>query len=736
MSDELDDGIEMRLDQALLEFMRRFDAGNPDDRESFLGEHPELAPQLRVLLEAADWIESMAGPTLNEVAQSTHSANSQQDKGEYASSAPSFYSMSPDDSTLPPSRGSSEDASSLTLSNASNAGALLPCRFGEYMLECIIGRGGMGVVYLAYQVQLHRRVAIKMIRSGCLASQDEVERFYAEARSAASLDHPNIVTVYQCGECDSHHFFSMDYVPGTDLAKILANGRLPPREAARYVRDIAQAVDYAHQQGVVHRDLKPANVLIDESDQVVLTDFGLAKRIGAEQGLTATGAALGTPSYMSPEQASGRSEDQSASTDVYATGAILFALLTGKPPFHGDSVVQTIMQVIHRPAPTVRQFDASIDPDLDTIVAKCLEKSPARRYASSADLAEDLDRFLNGMPIHARPPSIVRRAKHWTANIPIVAALMGIKNVEPSRSQRMAQNIFLVSIFGIALTFFWGRYLIEYYGDVTLPSRIAIASGYKGGMYHEFAEHFATCLQQQTGLTPEVRETSGSFDNLRLLLQSQSQIGLMQESANRSEQIAVIAPLFYEAVHVLVKENSGIERIEQLVGKRVNMGLRESGTRQAALRLLKHFEVDETNMQEIDGDWTKPTTQEQVDALIVVIKVGQARMMELLQSGKFRLLSIDSSATMKIALEAPMFHQYDIEQSLYPNLANGTTRTLAVRALLVTKRNAPSRLVESCLQALYSQPEMARQLIPKRIAANWHELPYHNAAKRYYALGE
>ncbi|MBM3966182.1 MAG: serine/threonine protein kinase, partial [Planctomycetes bacterium] len=233
-----------------------------------------------------------------------------------------------------------------------NTHASLPCRFGEYLLERVLGRGGMGVVYLANQVQLHRRVAIKMIRSGALASDEEVARFYSEARSVAKLDHPNIVTVYHCGESDGHHFFSMDYIPGTDLAKIVSSGPIDPKRAVRYVRDVARAIDYAHEHQVVHRDLKPANVLLDEEDEVYLTDFGLAKQMGRDEGLTATGATLGTPSYMSPEQAAGKSEDQSVATDVYAMGAILFALLTGKPPFQAASVLQTMMQVMHKPAPS------------------------------------------------------------------------------------------------------------------------------------------------------------------------------------------------------------------------------------------------------------------------------------------------------------------------------------------------------------------------------------------------
>ncbi len=182
---------------------------------------------------------------------------------------------------------------------------------------------------------------------------------------------------------------------------------MPVRDAVKYALDVTRAIEYAHSRGVMHRDLKPANVLITEQGKVVLTDFGLAKRIGSDDGLTATGAALGTPSYMSPEQASGNQDEQSPLTDVYAIGAILYALLVGKPPFQADSVMQTLMQVLHKPAPSVRSCRADVHPDLDTIVTKCLEKTPSRRYDSAKSLAEDLDRFYRGAPISARPPSVL-----------------------------------------------------------------------------------------------------------------------------------------------------------------------------------------------------------------------------------------------------------------------------------------------------------------------------------------
>ncbi len=747
MSDQVDDGTEAKLDQALFDFMRRFDAGQIEDREVFLQEYPELASQLRTLLDAADWIEKLAGPTLGELANSTaksampsngqpkllldenpdpNAATMAMIPSHDVSQAP----ISPFDSTLPPSKNHS-DFSLTSLGNTNKSQSILPYRFGDYILEQVLGRGGMGVVYLAFQVQLERRVAIKMIRSGCLASDEEVNRFHTEARSAASLTHPNIVTVYQCGECEGHHYFSMDYIPGTDLAKRISTGPMSPKDAVRYVRDVARAIDYAHQQGVVHRDLKPANVLIDETDAVVVTDFGLAKQMGSDKGLTATGAALGTPSYMSPEQAAGKSEEQDASTDVYAIGAILYALLTGKPPFQGDSVLNTIMQVIHRPAPTVRQSHPYVHSDLDTIVTKCLEKLPARRYASAGELADDLDRFYQGIPITALPPSLLRRSKHWLANVPLVAAIIGTRNVEPTQSQRIAQNILIGSLLTLAMVWFAGGHIAEYFRNNNMPSSLSIASGAPGGMYYELAGKLANRLQATSGHEPHVIATNGSLENLRRLIDKNAQMALMQESSVRSDQVAVVAPLFYEAVHILVPKDSTIQHIVELAGKRIMMGTKESGTHQAATRLLKHFDVTSENMTLVESDWTHIDRLAEADVVIAVTKVGQQGIVELLREGRYRLLSIDNAASL--ALEEPMFRLFEMPSKAYGLATNPPILTLATTALLVVRKDASARLVEECLNAIYNGMPASEELIGIDLAANWQGLPYHEAARKFFA---
>ncbi len=284
-----------------------------------------------------------------------------------------------------------------------------------------IARGGMGVVYKARQVSLNRVVALKMILAGQLAGDQEVRRFLAEAEAAANLKHPGIVPIHEIGEHDGQQYFSMDYVEGRSLAARLHDGPLPPTEAASLVQKIAQAVSYANEKGVIHRDLKPGNVLLDEAGEPHVTDFGLAKRIGGDSDLTATGQILGTPSYMPPEQALGLTDQVDSRSDVYALGAILYATLTGRPPHQAASPLDTIKAVIEKEPVAPRKLDQSIPKDLETICLKALAKEPDRRYGSASELADDLGRYLNNEPIVARRVGLVEKAWLWRRRNPRAA---------------------------------------------------------------------------------------------------------------------------------------------------------------------------------------------------------------------------------------------------------------------------------------------------------------------------
>jgi tRNA A-37 threonylcarbamoyl transferase component Bud32 len=290
--------------------------------------------------------------------------------------------------------------------------------FGDYEILEEIARGGMGVVYKARQLSLNRTVALKMILAGELATPEARQRFRTEAEAAANLQHQNIVAIHEVGEHEGQQYFSMDFVDGKNLAEIVRGNPLSAEQAASYVKSIAEAVHFAHQRGILHRDLKPQNVLIDADDRPRITDFGLAKRVDIDSGLTRTGDVIGSPSYMPPEQASSQWAEVGPQSDVYSLGAILYELLTGRPPFRGATTWETICQVLQTPPVSLRKLNPDVPQDLETICLKCLEKPPERRYHSARELAEELGRFLNHAPIHARPVSLPRRAAFWATRHP------------------------------------------------------------------------------------------------------------------------------------------------------------------------------------------------------------------------------------------------------------------------------------------------------------------------------
>lgn len=404
------------LESLIAEILEAEVRGEPIDRNALIDQHPRHADSLRDFFATHDRMKSAADlepPTL----------------------PPSSNAL--DDPTVPPRAADTEE---LTMSpystgddptiaptdSATAEGAAVGDQvryFGDYELLEEIARGGMGVVFKARQINLNRIVALKMILAGQFAGDEDVQRFYTEAEAAAQLDHPGIVPIFEIGEHQGQHYFSMGYVEGESLAHKVSEGPLPPHEAAELVKKICDAMAYAHECGVIHRDLKPANVLMDRNGQPKVTDFGLAKKMEADSNLTGTGQILGTPAYMPPEQASGKT-DVGPLADIYSIGAILYCLLTGRPPFQAANPMDTLLQVLDKEPLPPRQLNPSIPLDLQTICLKCLSKEATGRYRSSSDISDELQRFLNGEPIQARPVGKIETAWRWCRRNPLVSSLI------------------------------------------------------------------------------------------------------------------------------------------------------------------------------------------------------------------------------------------------------------------------------------------------------------------------
>ncbi len=441
--DQLDQQLAALLDQ----LTERAQRGETVDWTRVAAEHPHLADDLRELWGAVMLADA--------VAQSVH--QSQHQEGVEAA----------------------EERSQLQL----------PVRFGDYELLEEIGRGGMGVVYKARQISLNRTVAVKMILKAQHASPADLSRFLAEAQAAARLSHPAIVPVYEVGQRDSRYYFSMKYIEGENLTQRLARGPLSARQAAQMMRSICSAIDEAHRHGILHRDLKPSNILIDPQGQPVITDFGLAKQTAADvESVTRSGAVLGTPAFMAPEQASGRRGAVGVASDVYGLGTILFAMLTAQAPFEGRTPVDVLLKVLEEDPPFPHQLNPRVDRDLEMIALRCLQKPIDLRYPSAGALEREFEAYLSGEAISARSGKFLHvfsrlfRETHnaqvlenwgtlwmWHSLVLLICAL-ATQFLEWSGNQnRLHYVIIWIVITGIWAGFFWR--LRRRMGPVTFVER-------------------------------------------------------------------------------------------------------------------------------------------------------------------------------------------------------------------------------------------------------------------------
>ncbi len=365
----------------LEDYLQQLQSGGRPNREKLLGEHPELS-------EALACLETLEG-------------------------------IAPD----------SADGWEVGVAGGHDSGSRLPRDFGPLVLLEEIGRGGMGVVYKARHRELDRIVAVKMILASHLASAEHVRRFQEEARAAARVEHPHIVHIHEVGQVEDQHYFTMQYVEGVSLAVRIARGPIEIQEAVCLVAQVARAVGHLHRHEIVHRDLKPSNILLDETGKPHVTDFGLAKVVASDSQATATGAILGTPSYMAPEQAAGQHLAVGPWSDIYSLGAVLYELLTGRPPFQEDTAIDTVLKVLEGEPPLPRTLNRRVPRALELVCLKCLAREPRRRYASADALADELERFLKGEPLAVRPPTRAQRLARWVRREPAAASRLGVLGI-------------------------------------------------------------------------------------------------------------------------------------------------------------------------------------------------------------------------------------------------------------------------------------------------------------------
>ena len=713
-SEAADSDRERRIEVLVAEYLLAAESGRSPEAQALLSTHPDCAEELRQFLADASWFDSLAGPL-----QSRYSG------------APAPLAAASDGSP-----GPALDPFAPTASIAAPTGNAhrTPKAFGDFELVEEIGCGGMGVVYRAREPKLDRDVALKMLLSGEFASREQVERFRREAKAAAHLQHENIAKIHRVDEHEGIHYFTMEYIAGRNLAqRVEAQGPLSAQDAAEYMKKIAGAVQYAHEHGTCHRDIKPANILVDEHDQPKLTDFGLAKRLDDHSDLTRSADFLGTASYTSPEQAARRWEDVGAAGDVFSLGATLYYLITGRPPFREPTVAETLLAVIENDPVPPRRINRKISRDLETIVLKCLEKSPSRRYASAQHLADDLERFLNYEPIEAKPRGPIVRAIQWVRGVPLVARLAGRTLRRPTPAQKTTQRV-LNAIAGVVLVAFAAVMLWP------KPYRVLANAGGLGRCYLPIVEWLCPELERRVGRAVKAVLTGGSNENVKTLARGKATLALTHYSAEELPHSGVmtVAPVYYGVFYVIVREKSHVRTIDDLRRcKRIALGPPSLGMRDAAETILKEHRIQVDNLDETTRDSRLEdfVADDSVDAAVITTGQGHPQLESLFSQG-FRAVSLNPEAAKALAGS-----KGGTEFTLVsvPDGKGGTITSLQSPIVLVANPKAPDALVEAALDALYApdaKPPFAFLLSQddavKFFAKLPKQVPVHPAARKYF----
>ncbi|MGI9474214.1 MAG: TAXI family TRAP transporter solute-binding subunit, partial [Rubripirellula sp.] len=441
---------------------------------------------------------------------------------------------------------------------------------------------------------------------------------------------------------------------------------------------------------------------------------------------------VGTPHYMAPEQAGGHSDRASHRSDVYSLGAILFACVTGRPPIAADTVMQTLVQVVHHPAPPVRSVRRDVPVDLETIIAKCLEKAPSKRYDSAEKLADELDAFLDNRPIEARPRSRAVKAWHWVEGVPLVGALTGRRVLHSSDLHRRFQAgmlllMLLAPIFAATLIFARQQY------KQAMPDKVRIAGGIDRGIYDDVAMVLGERIESSKEVQFDVVSSDGSVDNRNLLLDRGVDVAPMQFTAFTSGKLCLVAPLFHEPLYVLARVDSDIETIEDLRGRRVAIGPYGSGSRETSELVFDSLPPGE-EIERLVMEWDELSTSN-AEAAMICIGRGSELLRDIMTDGSWRIIPIPIAE--RVSLQHPALIPMTIETTEF---SDGTlpsnVRTVGTTALLATRKDAPDKLVTACLESLYGSPPVCTGLISRDQASEWRASTWHKAAREFFHLDD